>query len=88
MFGLNPGWIVLGLVLLLAIAGVLRWDLLRAMWREALNKPLNPPTGLPPDHKPGGADLPHGAPRDLNHAEQQQRPAHAKPEFHRSGKRH
>ncbi len=85
MFGLDLGWLALGLVLLLAIAGVMRWDLLRAMGREALSKPLNPPTTL----AAGGAEPQHGhAPLDLNHAEQQHRPTHPKPEIHRSGKRH
>ncbi|MFY7864604.1 hypothetical protein [Roseateles sp.] len=85
MFGLDLTWIILGLVLLLAIAGVLRWDLLRAMGREAMSKPLNPPSGIPLDK----AGPNHGhAPMDLNHAEQHQRPPQAKPEFHRSGKRH
>lgn len=84
MFGIDLGWLALGLVLILAVAGVMRWDLLRALARDALNKSARPNVAVPLTKAEFG-----GPPRDLHHAEQHQQPAGGnKPEIHRSGKRH
>jgi hypothetical protein len=85
MFGIDLGWLALIVVLLLAVAGVMRWDLLRAIGRDALDKSAQPKAGLPP----GKAQAEFGEPpRELHHAEQHQHPTKSKPEIHRSGKRH
>lgn len=85
MFGIDLGWLALGLVLILAVAGVMRWDLLRALLRDALNKSARPNAGVAVTKAEAEFG---GAPRDLHHAEQHQHPSGNKPEIHRSGKRH
>ncbi len=85
MFGIDLGWLALGLVLLLAVAGVMRWDLLRALLRDALNKSARPNAATPLTKAEAEFG---GPPRDLHHAEQHQQPGGGnKPEIHRSGKR-
>ncbi|MCV2352754.1 hypothetical protein LNV09_01115 [Paucibacter sp. B2R-40] len=85
MFGIDLGWLALIVVLLLAVAGVMRWDLLRAIGRDALEKSAQTKGEIPVTK--AAAEFGE-APRDLHHAEQHQQPAHHKPEIHRSGKRH
>lgn len=86
MFGIDLGWLALIVVLLLAVAGVMRWDLLRAIGRDALDKSAQPKVNVPVGKK-AEAEF-GGPPRELHHAEQHQHPAKSKPEIHRSGKRH
>lgn len=85
MFGIDLDWLALIVVLLLAVAGVMRWDLLRALGRDALSKSAQAPATVPVSKVE--ADF-GGPPRELNHAEQHQQPSKNKPEIHRSGKRH
>lgn len=86
MFGIDLGWLALIVVLLLAVAGVMRWDLLRAIGRDALDKSAQPGSASAPVGK-AEAEF-GGAPRELHHAEQHQHPSKRKPAIHRSGKRH
>ncbi|WP_310388484.1 hypothetical protein [Roseateles sp.] len=85
MFGIDLGWLALIVVLLLAVAGVMRWDLLRAIGRDALDKSAQPKASVT---VPSAEAEFGGPPRELHHAEQRQHPAKSKPEIHRSGKRH
>ncbi|MCV2371121.1 hypothetical protein [Roseateles oligotrophus] len=85
MFGIDLGWLALIVVLLLAVAGVMRWDLLRAMGRDALEKSAQPKANVAVPKPEAEFGEP---PREMHHAEQHQHPAHHKPEIHRSGKRH
>ena len=76
-------WMVVLVVLLLALAGALRWDLLRLWWRDLLTAPEPPPV-IPPH--PLETSPPH-VPQHL-HTTETARPAqHNKPAFHRSGRR-
>ncbi len=85
MFGFDLGWLALIVVLLLAVAGVMRWDMLQAIGRDALEKSAQPKAALPLTKAEAEFG---GPPRELHHAEQHQHPSHHKPEIHRSGKRH
>ena len=74
-------WVVVLVVLLLALAGALRWDLLHLWWRDLLK-------AAPPviNNPPSPAKLPH-APAHLHTAETTRHAQHSKPAFHRSGRR-
>ena len=73
-------WGVVLVMLLLALADALRWDLLRLWWRDLLKAP--PPMITPtPTLK-----LPH-APAHMHTAETTRPAQHNKPTFHRSGRR-
>lgn len=85
MFGIDLGWLALIVVLLLAVAGVMRWDLLRAIGREALAKSARPNANIPLTKAEAEFG---GPPRDLHPTEQHQQPGKSKPEIHRSGHRH
>ena len=85
MFGIDLGWLALIVVLMLAVAGVMRWDLLRALGRDALDKSAQPKANVPVNKTEAEFG---GPPRELHHAEQHQHPGNKKPEIHRSGKRH
>ena len=74
-------WVVVLAVLLLALAGALRWDLLRLWWRDLLK--ASPPQVIDP---PPTKKLPH-APAHLHTAETARKAQHSKPAFHRSGRR-
>ena len=85
MFGIDLGWLLLIVVLLLAVGGVMRWDLLRAIGRDALDKAAQPKASIPVTKTEAEFGEP---PRDLHHNEQHQHPSNSRPEVHRSGKRH
>ena len=73
-------WGVVLAGLLLALAGALRWDLLRLWWRDLLKAEL---PVIPP---PVPEKLPH-APAHLHSAETARQARHSKPAYHRSGRR-
>ena len=73
-------------VLLLALIGALRWDVLKLWWSDRLKTPIAPPavpTVAPP---PLVEKELHPAAR-LHPHEAAQKPPHSKPAFHRSGRR-
>lgn len=71
------------LIVLLALAGALRWDALRLWWRAWFDALPPPPQGMAP---PSGPHLPP-APQRLHDAELQHQPSPRRPGFHRSGRR-
>jgi len=73
------GFTLLIILLLLAVVGVTRWDLLRARLAELFTPP--PPVGEPAIDK-----APH-APRHLHDEELQRKAPPHRPPIHRSGKR-
>jgi hypothetical protein len=74
-------WVIVGVALLLAVAGAMRFDLLGAILRDRLEHgdgAAAPPEGAAPD-----APAEHSAdPRHLAHSA-----GHRKPPYHRSGRR-
>ena len=80
-------WVVVLAVLLLALAGALRWDLLRLWWRELLKASPPPPAITPPPLERMLPDPPHHPPHHLHTAETTRPAQHSKPAFHRSGRR-
>ncbi len=73
---------VLLAVILLAVAGALRWDLLKLWWRN-----LFAPPPEPLQLQPLRVDRHRHAPRRLHEAELQHQALHRRPDFHRSGRR-
>jgi len=71
------------LIVLLALAGALRWDALRLWWRGFLFEALSPPQGM---SSLNGQHLPP-APLRLHDSELQHQPIPRRPDFHRSGRR-
>jgi len=70
------------LIVLLALAGALRWDALKLWWRGLFDA-LPPPQGIPPL---SGQHLPP-APLRLHDSALQHQPRPRRPGFHRSGRR-
>lgn len=78
-------WLALALLLaalLFALAGALRWDMLRLRWNE-LFSPVPEQAPL----QPLLIERPRQVPRRLHEAELQHQALHRRPGFHRSGRR-